>query len=56
MKKKITSFLIISSLIFIFIILYKGLNRSNFYKPKSEIKDVPQFLAISFYSKKKIDS
>ncbi len=56
MKKKIISFLIVSSLIFIFIIFYKGLNRSNFYKPKSEIKNIPQFLAISFYSKKKIDS
>ena len=56
MKKKIISFLIVSSLIFIFIIFYKGLNRSNFYKPKSEIKDIPQFLSISFYSKNIIDS
>jgi cytochrome c biogenesis protein CcmG/thiol:disulfide interchange protein DsbE len=56
MKKKIISFLIVSSLIFIFIIFYKGLNRSNFYQPKSEIKDLPQFSAISFYSKKKIES
>ena len=56
MKKIIISFLIISSLIFIFIIFYKGLNRSNFYKPKSEIKDIPQFFATSFYSKKQIES
>ncbi len=56
MKKRIISFLIISSLIFIFIIFYKGLNRSNFYKPKSEIKDIPQFFATSFYSKKQIES
>ena len=56
MKKKIISFLITSLLIFIFIIFYKGLNRSNFYKPKIEIKDVPQFSAIYFYSKKKVDS
>ena len=53
MKKKIISFLITSLLIFIFIIFYKGLNRSNFYKPKIEIKDIPQFSAIHFYSKKK---
>ena len=56
MKKKIISFLITSLLIFIFIIFYKGLNRSNFYKPKIEIKDVPQFSAVHFYSKKKVDS
>ena len=56
MKKKIISFLITSLLIFIFIIFYKGLNRSNFYKPKIEIKDIPQFSAIHFYSKKKVDS
>ena len=56
MKKRLIFFLIISSLIFIFIIFYKGLNRSNFYKPKSEIKDIPQFITTSFYSKKQIES
>tara|TARA_B100000900_G_scaffold185954_1_gene157683 strand:- start:1020 stop:1535 length:516 start_codon:yes stop_codon:yes gene_type:complete len=56
MKKKITSLLIISILIFAFIIFYKSLNTINFYKPKSEIKDIPKFLALSFHSNEKIDS
>ena len=56
MRRKILSFLIISTLIFAFIIFYKGLNKSSFYEPKSEIKDIPQFSTKSFYLKKEIDS
>ena len=56
MRRKILSFLIISTLIFAFIIFYKGLNKSSFYEPKSEIKDIPQFSSKSFYLKKEIDS
>ena len=56
MKRRIISLLIISSLIFIFIIFYQGLNRSNLYKPKSEIKYIPKFFATSLYSKKQLDS
>ena len=56
MKKRIISFLIISCLIFAFVIFYKGLNKSSFYEPKSEIKEIPQFFARSFYSNKDIDS
>src|SRR5210317_983715 len=43
MKKRIISFLIISSLIFAFVIFYKGLNKSSFYQPKSEIEEIPKF-------------
>ena len=43
-------------MIFAFIIFYKSLNTINFYKPKSEIKDIPKFLALSFHSNEKIDS
>ena len=56
MKKRMISFLIISSLIFAFIIFYKGLNKSSFYNPKSEIENIPQFFTNSFYSKEEIDS
>src|SRR5210317_1262821 len=56
MKKRIISFLIISSLIFAFIIFYKGLNKSSFYQPKSEIEEIPKFFAKTFYTKEDIDS
>tara|TARA_Y100001958_G_C20984192_1_gene374210 strand:- start:202 stop:669 length:468 start_codon:yes stop_codon:yes gene_type:complete len=39
-----------------FVIFYKSLNKSNFYEPKSNITDIPKFLAKSFYSKEEVDS
>ena len=56
MKKRIISFLIIISFIFAFVIFYKGLNKSSFYEPKSEIKEIPKFLSKSFFSKEEIES
>ena len=56
MKKRIISFLIILSLIFVFIVFYKSLNKSSFYKPKSEISKIPQFFAKNFYLNEEIDS
>ena len=56
MKKSITFLLIIISLVFVFIVFYKSLNESSFYKPESKIKNIPQFLAKSFYSKKEIST
>ena len=56
MKREVLSFLVIITLIFMFIVFYKGLNKSSFYKPKSEIKDIPEFFALSYSSKEKIDS
>ena len=56
MKKRIFSFLIIVSLISAFIIFYKGLNKSTLYEPKSEIKDIPEFLAITFFEKEEVNS
>ena len=53
MKSKIISFLIIIPLILVFIIFYKGLNKSNFYEPKSKIENIPVFTAITFFQKKK---
>ena len=56
MRRRIISLLIIIFLIFLFVIFYKSLNESSSYKPKSEIKNIPQFSALSFYTKKQIDS
>ena len=56
MKSKIISFLIIIPLILVFIIFYKGLNKSNFYEPKSKIKNIPVFTTITFFQKEKINS
>ena len=56
MKKRVISSSIIILLIFVFVIFYKSLNKSSFYEPTSKIKNIPQFLATSFYSKKEINS
>ena len=56
MKQRIISVLVISSLIFAFLIFYKGLNKSNLYQPKSEIRNVPEFKAITFFEKEEINS
>ena len=56
MKNKIYYFLIIISLIFIFFIFYQGLKKSNIYEPKSKIKNLPQFSAITFFDNEKMNS
>ena len=43
-------------MIFVFVIFYKSLNKSNLYKPTSNIKNIPQFLATSFHSKEETNS
>ena len=42
--------------IFLYIVFYKGLNKSNLYEPKSEIEFVPRFSAETFFSKEKLAS
>ena len=56
MNRKGISVLIISLLIFVFLIFYKGLNKSGFYEPKSEITNIPKFIAKNFYLNEEIDS
>jgi len=56
MKRRIISLLIISFFLFVFIIFYQSLNKSSFYKPKSKIKDIPQFVAKSLSSQEEISS
>ena len=51
MKDKLIPSIIIISFIIIFLIFYKGLQETNIYTPKSEIKkDIPIFSSIKFDS------
>ena len=56
MKKKITTLIVIISMIFIFMIFYKSLNKPTLYEPISEIKDIPEFTAITFFENKELSS
>ena len=56
MKNKIVSFSLILVLLFIFVIFYKGLNKSNIYEPQTEIKNIPKFSVKTFFEKKNINS
>lgn len=56
MKNKIIFFIILFSLIFVFIIFFKSLNKSNLYEPKSNILSLPEFTTITFFEKKEINS
>tara|TARA_B100000902_G_C27118237_1_gene817247 strand:- start:76 stop:591 length:516 start_codon:yes stop_codon:yes gene_type:complete len=56
MKNKIFYFLIIALLIFVFVIFYRGLNKSNLYEPKSKIKNIPEFSSITLFQKKEVNS
>ncbi len=56
MKKKIISLVIVILLIFIFLIFFKGLNKSNIYKPKSLAENIPQFSVKSFLSNEVVNS
>ena len=57
MKDKLIPSIIIISFITIFLIFYKGLQETNIYTPKSEIKrDIPIFSSISFDSKENVNS
>ena len=47
MKNKISLFLIIISLIFVFIIFYKGLSKTTLYEP-SRIQNIPEFTSVTF--------
>jgi len=56
MKNKISLFLIIISLIFVFIIFYKGLNKTTLYEPESRIQNIPEFTSVTFFKKEEINS
>tara|TARA_Y100000591_G_scaffold329577_1_gene358431 strand:- start:557 stop:1072 length:516 start_codon:yes stop_codon:yes gene_type:complete len=56
MKNKTISFFIISSLILIFVIFFKGLNKSSLYEPTSKIENIPNFSTITFFQKEEVNS
>jgi|TARA_B100001564_G_C20379400_1_gene551605 cytochrome c biogenesis protein CcmG/thiol:disulfide interchange protein DsbE len=56
MKKSIIYFSIITLFLFIFIIFYRGLDKSVSYEPESKIKNIPEFSAITFFQKQEINS
>ena len=56
MKNRIFFFLVAVLIIFIFIVFYRGLNKSSFYEPKSKIKNIPEFSAITFFQKQEVNS
>ena len=57
MINKTNLIIVISFLIFVFLIFYKGLNNSNTYKPSNnENKIIPKFSAYSFFENKLINS
>ncbi len=56
MKSKIISLLVVVSLLLIFVVFYKGLNKSSFYEPKSNLNEIPEFSAITFFKKEELNS
>ena len=56
MKNRIFFSLVAALLIFIFVVFYRGLNKSSFYQPKSKIKNIPEFSAITFFQKQEVNS
>ena len=57
MKNRFFLFIVFSFLIFCFIVFYKGLNNSNIYTPKINIKkSIPSFTAKKFNSNTYINS
>ncbi len=56
MKNKISLFLIIISLIFVFIIFYKGLSKTTLYEPESRIQNIPEFTSVTFFKKEETNS
>ena len=57
MKDKLIPSIIIISFIIIFFIFYKGLQETNIYTPKSEIKkDIPIFSGVKFDSQENVNS
>ena len=56
MQDKKKSFLLIAIFIFVFIVLYKGLNNSSLFVPTKSLEDIPEFKAKTFFKKETINS
>ena len=56
MRNRIVYFLLITFFIFAFVIFYRGLDNSNLYTPKTDVKNIPEFSSETFFKKKSINS
>ena len=56
MKNRKVYFLIVIFFIFIFVIFYKGLNKSNLYTPNANVKSIPEFTSYTLLKKKSYNS
>ena len=56
MKNKALYFLLVIFFIFVFVIFYRGLNNSNLYTPKTEVKNIPEFTSKTFFKKNSVNS
>ena len=56
MRNRIVYFLFVIFFIFVFVILYRGLNNSNLYTPKTEVKNIPEFTSKTFFKKNSVNS
>jgi len=56
MRNRIVYFLLVIFFTFVFIIFYKGLNKSNLYIPNTDIKSIPEFTSETFNKKKSLNS
>ena len=56
MKSNIVYYLFIVFFIFVFVVFFKGLNDSNIYTPKTEIKIIPEFKSKNLINKKELNS
>ena len=56
MKNRIAYLLLIIFFVFVFIIFYRGLNKSNLYTPNTDIKNIPEFTYETLTKKKSLNS
>ena len=56
MRNRIVYFLLITFFIFAFVIFYRGLDNSNLYTPKTDVKNIPEFSTGTFLKKKTLNS
>ena len=56
MRNRIVYFLLVIFFIFVFVIFYRGLNNLTLYTPKTDVKNIPEFISKTFFKKKSINS
>ena len=56
MGNRIAYLLLIIFFSFVFLVFYRGLDNSNLYTPKTDVKDIPEFTSETFFKKKSLNS